>query len=239
MEENKEMIKENLTKTQKELEELEKLDKDYFHTCIEVDVNNNVKWKVYYSNMNNRNYLSRNNKTILDSINNSVDDIEKLNKNFEKIKEKATLNMFLERFDFSFDMFKTSNKINDELIKIFDILGYSIMALIIFLFILNTETKIFAAVGTSLLTIYAILSLVITYIRENIEKYINELKKNEEKRILKAYLKDKDMRGLKYEFTEKNRKKFIKENQEYRPKRKRIQSGMERLEGIQRAENEQ
>lgn len=236
MEENKELTKKNVIKLQKELE---KLDRDYFHICVEVDVNNNVKWQVYYSNMNDKDYLKRNNKPILDSINNSVDDIEKLNKKFEKIKEKATLNMFLERFDFSFDMFKTSNKINDELIKIFDILGYSIMALIIFLFILNTETKIFAAVGISLLVIYVILSLVITYIRENIDKYINELKKNEEKRILKAYLKDKDMRGLKYEFTEKDRKKFIKENKEYRSKRKRIQSGMERLEGIQRAENEQ
>ena len=236
MEENKELTKKNIIKLQKELE---KLDRDYFHICIEVDVNNNVKWQVYYSNMNDKDYLKRNNKPILDSINNSLDDIEKLNKKFKKIKEKATLNMFLERFDFSFDMFKTSNKINDELIKIFDILGYSIIALIIFLFILNTETKIFATVGISLLTIYAILSLVITYIRENIDKYLNELKKNEEKRILKAYLKDKDMRGLKYEFTEKNRKKFIKENQEYRSKRKRIQSGMERLEGIQRTENEQ
>ena len=40
MEENKELIKVQ--------EELGKLDRDYFHTFIEVDENSNIKWSVYY-----------------------------------------------------------------------------------------------------------------------------------------------------------------------------------------------
>ena len=190
-------------------------------------------------NMNDEDYFKMSNRPILNSINNDLKDIEKLNEKFEKIKEKATSNIFIERFDLSFDIFETQNRINDELLKMFEIPGYSIMALIIFLFILNMETKIFAAVGMSLLTVYAILSLVINYIRDNVDKYIDELHKKEEERILKVYLKDKDMRGLKYEFTKKDRKKFIKENKRYRPKRQRFRPSMERLEGIQKTENKQ
>lgn len=236
MEENKELTKKNVIKLQKELE---KLDRDYFHICVEVDVNNNVKWQVYYSNMNDKDYLKRNNKPILDSINNSVDDIEKLNKKFKKIKEKATLNMFLERFDLSFEMFKLYRNITEIIQQIFNGFSYCILALLLILFILNLDPKIFAAIGTMILTFTAILALLTSYYQDKVQKHIDELKEKQEKSLIKAYLKDKDMRGLKYEFTEKNRKKFIKENQEYRSKRKRIQSGMERLEGIQRTENEQ
>ena len=234
MEENK-AVNNELIEVQ---EELGKLDRNYFHTCTKVDENSNIKWYVYYKNMNDEDYLKISNRPILNSINNDLKDIEKLNEKFEKIKEKATSNIFIERFDLSFDIFETQNRINDELLKMFEIPGYSIMALIIFLFILNMETKIFAAVGMSLLTVYAILSLVINYIRDNVDKYIDELHKKEEERILKVYLKDKDMRGLKYEFAKKNRTKFIKENKEYRSKRQRLQPSMERLEGIQKTENE-
>lgn len=231
MEENKELIKVQ--------EELEKLDRDYFHTCVEVDENSNIKWSVYYKNMNDEDYLKISNRPILNSINNDLNDIEKLNERFEKVQEKAKTNIFFEKFDLSTDIFELKMNINSELYKMFDIPSYSIMTFIIILFILNLDTKVFAAVGLSLMIIFAILSLTINYVIDNIEKHIKDLHKKEEDRMLKAYLKDKDMKGLKYEFTKKNRTKSIKENKEYRPKRKRLQPGMERLEGIQKTENEQ
>lgn len=231
MEENKELIKVQ--------EELEKLDMDYFHTYVEVDENSNIKWSVYYKNMNDEDYLKISNRPILNNINNELKDIEKLNKEFGKIKEKAKENMFFERFDLSFDIFKFQSNIYDYLQKMMDIPSFSILGLIIFLFILNINSRIFAIVGLSLMTIFSIITLTINYVRDNIEKQIDELQQKEEDRMLKAYLKDKDMKGLRYEFTKKDRKKSIKENKEYRPKRKRLQPGMERLEGIQKAENEQ
>lgn len=231
MEENEKLIKVQ--------EELEKLDRDYFHTYVEVDENSNIKWSVYYKNMNDEDYLKISNRPILNSINNDLNDIEKLNEKFEEIKEKAKTNIFFEKFDLSTDIFELKMNINSELYKMFDIPSYSIMAFIIILFIFKLDNKVFAAVGLSLMTIFAILSLTINYVIDNIEKHIKDLHKKEEDRMLKAYLKDKDMKGLKYEFTKKDRKKSIKENKEYRQKRKRLQPGMERLEGIQKAENEQ
>ena len=235
MEENKELIKVQ--------EELEKLDRDYFHTCVEVDENSNIKWSVYYKNMNDEDYLKISNRPILNSINNDLNDIEKLNKKFEEIKEKAKENMYFEKFNLSFDMFEFQKNIYNELSKMFEIPGYSIMSFVIILFLLSDifklDNRIFAAVGLSFMTIYVILSLTITYVRDNAKKYVDDLHKKEEDRMLKAYLKDKDMKGLKYEFTKKNRTKSIKENKEYRPKRKRLQPGMERLEGIQKTENKQ
>lgn len=230
MEENKELIKVQ--------EELGKLDRDYFHTFIEVDENSNIKWSVYYKNMNDEDYFKMSNRPILKSINNDLKDIEKLNNKFEKIKEKAKINMYLENFDLSFDMFATQIKIHEYLQKMIDIPVFSIMGLIIFLFILNINTKTFAVIGLSLLTILSIITLTINYVMDNIENQLKGLHNKEEKRILKAYLKDKDMRGLKYEFAKKNRTKFIKENKEYRSKRQRLQPSMERLEGIQKTENE-
>lgn len=206
MEENKEFIKVQ--------EELEKLDKDYFHTHIGIDKYSNVKWSVYYENMNDEDYLKINNRPILNSLNNDINDIEKLNKRFEKIKEKAKENMYFERFDLSIDMFEFQSSIYDYLNKIMDIPSFSILGLIIFLFILNINSRIYAIVGLSLMTIFVIITLTMNYVRDNIKKQIDDLHKKEEDRMLKAYLKDKDMKGLRYEFTKKNRTKFIKENKE-------------------------
>lgn len=229
MEENKELIKVQ--------EELEKLDRDYFHTYVEANENGNIKWSVYYKNMNNEDYLKISNRPILNSINNDLNDIEKLKEKFEKIKEKSKENMYFERFDLSIDMFEFRKNIYDYLQKMMDIPSFSILGLIIFLFILNINSRIFAIIGLSLMTIFSIITLTINYVIDNIEKQIDELQQKEEDRILKAYLKDKDMKGLNYEFTKKNRTKSIKENKEYRPKRKRLQPGMERLEGIQKTSN--
>lgn len=229
MEENKELIKVQ--------EELEKLDRDYFHTYTEVDENNNIKWSVYYKNMNDKDYFKISNRPILNSINNNLNDIEKLSKEFEKVKEKAKENMYWEKFVLSIDMFEFRKNIYDYLQKMMDIPSFSILGLIIFLFILNINSRIFAIIGLSLMTIFSIITLTINYVIDNIEKQIDELQQKEEDRILKAYLKDKDMKGLNYEFTKKNRTKSIKENKEYRPKRKRLQPGMERLEGIQKTSN--
>lgn len=205
--------------------ELDKLDKDYFHTCIDCD-----KWSVYYKNMNDKNYLNKANKPILNSLYNNVEDINILNKRFNEIKEKAEENIFLERFDLKLDMFKLTEKISYEISKIFTMISNSILAFIIFLFII--ENNVLATIGISMLTMNVILLLVTNYVRDNIDKYIVESNKKEEERLIKIYLKDKDMKGLRHEFTKKNRKKFIEENKKYRPKREKIQSSMERLERI-------
>lgn len=143
--------------------ELNKLDKNYFHTCIKVDENNNIKWSVFYKNMNDKYYLKISNRAILNSMNNDLNDIEKLNEKFEEIKEKAKENMYFERFNLSFDMFEFQRNIYNELSKMFEIPGYSIMGFVIILFLLSDifklDNRIFAAVGLSLSTIYAILSL--------------------------------------------------------------------------------
>lgn len=214
MKANKELIKIQ--------EELNKLDKDYFHTHISYDKNGNFSWLVYYENMNSKDYLSMKNQAILNSKYNDINDIKKLNTEFEKIRDIANNNISLDKSYLSMDVFNVYFSITKKLGKIFELIGFSLMLIMTIIFLLKIDIKIFITIGITLVISYAVLLFTQLYTQKIIKDETKRFTSKEKKRLLKIYLKDNEMRGLRYEFTKKNRKKFIEENKEYRQKKERV-----------------
>ena len=96
------------------------LDKNYFHICIEI-ANNNIKWEVFFKNMKEEDYFSNNNKPILSSDRNTVDDIYLLKKNFENEKKNTFLKNIKEFIKKEIELFDLKNKLTEKMNNILDI----------------------------------------------------------------------------------------------------------------------
>ncbi len=66
------------------------LDSRYFHVCVEIQ-EENTNWTIYYKNLSKEDYYSIYNQPLLTSKENTIEDIHKLKKIFEKETIKAVL----------------------------------------------------------------------------------------------------------------------------------------------------
>lgn len=73
------------------------LDKNYFHVSTVYETKDNKEqWTVFYKNLPENVYFSNNNKAILNSKDNTIEDIYALNRSFQKAKQKEIDKNFFE-----------------------------------------------------------------------------------------------------------------------------------------------
>lgn len=123
------------------------LDKNYFHISIYVTNENEIKWSVFYNNLDEEDYISNKNMPILSSRKNTMEDIYILKNIFEILKsEQRGLNC-LEIFNDSFKIHSIAYEMKEE-----------------------------ANLGMiNIITIYAILNIFITSLEGNIVSKILNL----------------------------------------------------------------
>lgn len=76
----------NITQTLDQIYKI--LDKDYFHVCVEYTSKEKIEWKIYFKNLTQKDYFSEENKCLLSSDKNTLEDIQKLQTVFQKEKTK-------------------------------------------------------------------------------------------------------------------------------------------------------
>ena len=76
----------NITQTLDQIYKI--LDKDYFHVCVEYTSKEKIEWKIYFKNLTQKDYFSEENKCLLSSDKNTLEDIQKLQSVFQKEKTK-------------------------------------------------------------------------------------------------------------------------------------------------------
>ena len=76
----------NITQTLDQIYKI--LDKDYFHVCVEYTSKEKIEWKIYFKNLTQKDYFSGENKCLLSSDKNTLEDIQKLQSVFQKEKTK-------------------------------------------------------------------------------------------------------------------------------------------------------
>ena len=70
-----------------EYEEIKNLlDSNYFRSSISIDDNGKASWFIFYCNLNFKDYFSFENKPLLTSTENTLEDVKKLAEKFEKEK---------------------------------------------------------------------------------------------------------------------------------------------------------
>lgn len=127
----------------------------------------------------------------------------------------------LDKVELANNIFSSLINIFDETSKIFEIIGF---CLIIFMAIMGfiVDTTMFLIIAVLLSVSYCIMSLGKSYIDDKIDENLKELEEKEMKHLERIYIENQTKKGNNDEFTKKNRKKYIKENQKYRPKRQRF-----------------
>lgn len=192
----KNKTKNTMIETVKELHSI--LDNNYFHVSTSIQ-GDKVAWKVYYKNLNKKEYYSDNNKPLLTSKNNTISDIYELRDRFERAKEKEFIDNKYIVFRDGFEIYSAMSEIKYKgltgMLNIFTF--YALVNLIVSALLDNVIYSIINLCACILGAIY------ITYQQKSIEKLMD--KKVEETRefILRKIIQNK---GL--EFVERIRKKW-------------------------------
>ena len=97
------------------------LDNKYFHICTEYNPNkiDKCNWTIYYSNLPSKVYFSNKNKALLNSDENSINDIYKLKEKFETEKNKELIKNYKEYSNISYQIYKV---IHDSKLKMHNML---------------------------------------------------------------------------------------------------------------------
>ena len=93
------------------------LDKDYFHICMSYnyDYKDNIEWKIYYKNMNDEDFWSEKNTSILSSDKNCISDIYRLKDIFENIKNRYITENHYEIYKESFKLYWSVKELKEEI----------------------------------------------------------------------------------------------------------------------------
>lgn len=82
------------------------LDKNYFDVNTKITEENKIEWTVYYCNLKSSDYYSGENRPLLTSRRNTVQDIYKLKEAFEKLKNYEEIRNTSEIFHDSFTLYR-------------------------------------------------------------------------------------------------------------------------------------
>lgn len=113
-------IKDNKLKTKNQKNKIFYiLNEDYFHISItkKNSYRNNLEWKVYYKNLTPEEYYSKENKPLLESSKNCIQDIYKLRDIFDKLKNEEQRKNICELFRDSYKLYSEMSEIRYETVS--------------------------------------------------------------------------------------------------------------------------
>ena len=172
------------------------LDKDYFHVHVSTSIDGKVQWKIYYKCLIHEDYYSEENKLLLSSERNTLEDVERLESIFQKEKNKVEEKIFLDNLFMVNNMYSVLRILDRKITTIILILyTINLILWLISCFIqYNTTLSLY---GTILMWLILISNFVIDKI---FDKEISvSVKKNMEEKT-RMYIK-----GMGFKFLERIR----------------------------------
>ena len=172
------------------------LDKDYFHVHVSTSIDGKVQWKIYYKCLIHEDYYSEENKYLLSSERNTLEDVERLESIFQKEKNKVEEKIFLDNLFMVNNMYSVLRILDRKITTIILILyTINLILWLISCFIqYNTTLSLY---GTILMWLILISNFVIDKI---FDKEISvSVKKNMEEKT-RMYIK-----GMGFKFLERIR----------------------------------
>ncbi len=152
------------------------LDKNYFHVSIVYDTKDNKEqWTVFYKNLPENVYFSNNNKAVLNSKDNTIEDVYALDRSFRKAKQKEINKNFFELAN----IIRTISNLYMEVKEIYMDTFYFFAIAIAILTVLNAFINGSSLVSTSnflIFSTYSILLLVgLKRLKHKLDKATNEI----------------------------------------------------------------
>lgn len=152
------------------------LDPNYFHVATTIKRENEFDWIVYYNNLPTQTYFSKNNKPLLTSEKNTIDDIFKLKNKFEKEKQKELKQHMREYINISHELFcqmlSIKSRCNEMMIDL--LLANLILSIVNMTCIQNTNYSLLHLVFTFLIVTIGFFKLF--QIQKQIDKGQKQIK---------------------------------------------------------------
>lgn len=152
------------------------LDKNYFHVSTTYDgKDNKEQWTVFYKNLPENVYFSNNNKAVLNSKDNTIEDVYALDRSFRKAKQKEINKNFFELAN----IIRTISNLYMEVKEIYMDTFYFFAIAIAILTVLNAFINGSSLVSTSnflIFSTYSILLLVgLKKLKHKFDEAANEI----------------------------------------------------------------
>ena len=172
------------------------LDKDYFHVHVSTSIDGKVQWKIYYKCLIHEDYYSEENKCLLSSERNTLEDVERLESIFQKEKNKVEEKIFLDNLFMVNNMYSVLRILDRKITTIILIL-YTINLILWLISCFMQYNTTLSLYGTILMWLILISNFVIDKI---FDKEISvSVKKNMEEKT-RMYIK-----GMGFKFLERIR----------------------------------
>lgn len=174
----------NITQTLDQIYKI--LDKDYFHVCVEYTSKEKIEWKIYFKNLTPKDYFSEENKCLLSSDKNTLEDIQKLQSIFQKEKSKVQNELAFEIIFLNKNgLYSFIKDINMKLGKGLWII-YIINLILWIIFATFRNDTFIAIYGTAVTWLLLIFNIIAD---RTFEKESNKILKEEVERKTKIYIK--------------------------------------------------
>ena len=174
----------NITQTLDQIYKI--LDKDYFHVCVEYTSKEKIEWKIYFKNLTPKDYFSEENKCLLSSDKNTLEDIQKLQSIFQKEKSKVQNELAFEIIFLNKNgLYSFIKDINMKLEKGSWII-YIINLILWIIFATFRNDTFIAIYGTAVTWLLLIFNIIAN---RTFEKESNKILKEEVERKTKIYIK--------------------------------------------------
>ena len=174
----------NITQTLDQIYKI--LDKDYFHVCVEYTSKEKIEWKLYFKNLTQKDYFSEENKCLLSSDKNTLEDIQKLQTVFQKEKTKIQNELAFEIIFLNKNgLYSFIKDINMKLGKGSWII-YIINLILWIIFATFRNDTFIAIYGTAVTWLLLIFNIIAN---RTFEKESNKILKEEVERKTKIYIK--------------------------------------------------
>lgn len=174
----------NITQTLDQIYKI--LDKDYFHVCVEYTSKEKIEWKIYFKNLTPKDYFSEENKCLLSSDKNTLEDIQKLQSIFQKEKSKEQNELAFEIIFLNKNgLYSFIKDINMKLGKGLWII-YIINLILWIIFATFRNDTFIAIYGTAVTWLLLIFNIIAD---RTFEKESNKILKEEVERKTKIYIK--------------------------------------------------
>lgn len=172
-----------MDKLKEKMEAIEILDRDYFHTSITIKPNEEIEWTIYYKNLPDKVFLSAQNKPLLSSDKNTIEDIKELKERFETEKNKEANKHIGEIINIGHELFlyMQDTKINIAKFMITTII------LLLSLPIINICVVHSVALSTVTIVLVTVIGILSNYYQRKIAKLTDEKKKE----FIRKYIKEK------------------------------------------------
>ena len=174
----------NITQTLDQIYKI--LDKDYFHVCVEYTSKEKIEWEIYFKNLTPKDYFSEENKCLLSSDKNTLEDIQKLQSIFQKEKSKVQNELAFEIIFLNKNgLYSFIKDINMKLGKGLWII-YIINLILWIIFATFRNDTFIAIYGTAVTWLLLIFNIIAN---RTFEKESNKILKEEVERKTKIYIK--------------------------------------------------